>query len=57
MTLNELIEYLEGIKKDYGGDCEVDVLTETEECQVEQPCGGVAYSPHFKRVKILPEGF
>lgn len=56
MKATKLVEYLFDFIDLYG-DCEVDVITETENSQVEQPASGVSYSPREKRIKIVPEGF
>ena len=39
------------------GNCEIDIITETGNLQVEMPLGELAYSPREKRVKLLSEGF
>ena len=55
ITIIDLIKQLQAIKKKHGNVL-VDVLTDLGS-QVEQPCGGIAYSSHQRRVKIIPRGF
>jgi hypothetical protein len=56
MKAKKLIIYLQEMV-DKHGDCEVDLLTDTEVVQTEQPLGDVAFSSLDQRFKLLPEGF
>ena len=58
MKLELLINRLVNVAKEYGGELEVDVITETDETgQVEQKLGDVAVSIRQRRVKLVPESF
>ena len=57
MKVCELIKRLNDLSaknKDFL-EYEIDLLTETDEGQVEQPLGDVAHSK--TRIKLLPKGF
>lgn len=57
MNLNELIEQLEALRKDHGGELKVRMIIETDDAQYEQPVADFAVSKAQGTLILLPPDF